>query len=465
MDRETLRPILRSTPLLIALWFGTGCPEPVDDDDDATETYDEVQVEDVAWSLNPEIASLVLVSWTQLAPATAYLEYSFDEGEWLESRAREVGEGARSQLLLGVPYGAEVTFRVVNDFGDGPLATGDFVATTGPLPEGLPVAEVLASDPARYEPTGRYLLGSVNEDYGGWTVGDYWTFIVDRLGRVVWARPTPDRDFTIYVRVSATGDDILIDQPTYWTDFDGGEGSQIHRIKIDGSVVQTHDTPGLHHAFVDLPDGSVVWGAADDFDETLEKLHPDGSQETLWVCSEYLASIDYSLWCQSNTLTWHEDSDSFLYSFFTFDSILQIDHATGDLLRSFGQAPGSWAFEPEESAFWFQHGCSFTDEGTLLTSSHATAEDYEGVVREYALDEGEEVLQQVWSFGIGEGIRIPKAGEAHRLPGGNTLHNYGTSTRVREVTPGGDVVWDVTWGEGRLLGRTVLLDDLYDLAP
>lgn len=458
------RGAARVLPTALAAALAIGCDEPVDDDD-TTETYTEVQVEGVSWSLNPEIESLVLVSWTQLAPATAHLEYSFDEGEWLGSRAREVGEGTQEQLLLGIPYATDVTFRVVNDFGDGPLSTGDFAATTGAQPPTLPPPELLAGDPSSFEPTGRYLLGSVNEEYGGWVGGNYWTFIIDRQGRVVWARLTPDRDFTIYVRVSADGDDILIDQPTYWTDWDGGAGSRVHRIKIDGSVVQSYDTPGLHHAFVDLPDGSIVWGAADEFDETLEKLRPDGTQETLWGCSEYLASIDYPLWCQSNTLYWHEGSDSFLYSFYTFDSVLQIDHASGEVLRSFGQAPGSWSFDPEDSAFWFQHGCTFTDEGTLLTSSHRTVEDDEGVAREYALDEDGQVLREVWSFGLGEGIEILKAGEAHRLPGGNTLHNYGTSSRVREVTPDGEVVWDVSWGAGRLLGRTVLLDDLYDFAP
>ncbi len=444
--------------------FAMGCGGP-DDDDDTVGSPTEVQVEGVGWSIHPEIESLIVVTWTQLAPATAYLEFAFDEGEWQQSPPEPVGEGPQEQILLGIPYATDVVFRVVNDFGDGPLATGNFDATAGPQPASLPPLELLTSDPARFDPTGRYLLGSINEDEGGWMVGTYWTFIIDRQGRVVWARPTPDRNFTICVRVSVDGNDILIDEPTYWTDFDGGEASKVHRIKLDGSVVQIYDTPGLHHAFVDLPDGSIVWGAADEFDETLEKLLPDGTQETLWVCSEYLASIDYSLWCQSNTLYWEELSDSFLYSFYTFDSILQVDHATGQVLRSFGQAPGSWAFDPEDAAFWFQHGCNYTAEGTLLTSSHWSVDDHKGVAREYALDEDAQVLREVWSFGLDEGIELEGAGEAHRLPGGNTLHNYGTSGRLREVTPDGEVVWDVTWGGDRLLGRTVFLDDLYDFAP
>lgn len=112
----------------------------------------------MAWSVHAQIESLIVVSWTQLAPATAYLEYSFDEGEWLGSPAQELGVGDHQRLLLGVPYETDVVFRVVNDFGDGPLVTEDVTAITGELPADLPSLEILASDPARWEPTGTYLL-------------------------------------------------------------------------------------------------------------------------------------------------------------------------------------------------------------------------------------------------------------------------------------------------------------------
>ena len=54
-------------------------------------------------------------------------------------------------------------------------------------------------------------------------------------------------------------------------------------------------------------------------------------------------------------------------------------------------------------------------------------------------------------------------GEAHRLPRGNTLHNYGTAARIREVTPEGEVVWDVGFSQGSWLGRTTPIANLYDL--
>ncbi len=51
------------------------------------------------------------------------------------------------------------------------------------------------------------------------------------------------------------------------------------------------------------------------------------------------------------------------------------------------------------------------------------------------------------------------------LGNGNTLHNCGSGARVREITPAGEVVWDLTFSSGTYLGRTTPIDDLYAFAP
>ena len=102
----------------------------------------------------------------------------------------------------------------------------------------------------------------------------------------------------------------------------------------------------------------------------------------------------------------------------------------------------------------------------LLASSHVSARSDEGVVREYELDEDAGVLREIWSYGEGDGIDADNAGEAHRLANGNTLHNTGTTPRLREITPEpSEVVWDLSWEGSKLLGRTVFLEDLYILSP
>ncbi len=447
-----------------------GCPNQgtviiPDDDDTGPSGYAEAMVADVGWSVHPQIGSLILVTWEQLAPTTAHVEFSVDEGEWLRSPAQMLEEGPQSELLLGIPFGSPFTFRVVNDFGEGLLFADEESAETGPLPPGFPATVLTESVPDLCDPDGRYLIGSVNEDTGGWTGGNYWKWILDRRGRVVWAHLTPNQHWTLYMRVSHDGGDLLWDQQTFWPEWDEGAGSRVHRWKIDGTEVGDYPTPGLHHAFTELDDGTLVWGAADWETEQLVKRLPSGLITTIWDCDDFHDQVGSDEVCQSNSLFWNESTDTFLYSFYTTSTVVEVDHATGTSLRWWGHLPGAWDFDPVESTFFWQHGAVFTDAGTLLLSTYNEEMVPEGVVREYELDPAEETLHQIWHFGEGEHIWMVTAGEAHRLPGGNTLHNLGSGGRLREITPEGQVVWGVYFDGERLLGRTVFVDDLYAFAP
>ena len=187
----------------------------------------------------------------------------------------------------------------------------------------------------------------------------------------------------------------------------------------------------------------------------------------LWSCLNFHLSMDVTRNCQSNGLYWHEPSDSFLFSFYTTNTVVEIDHQTGETLQIWGELSPDWGFSPEESAFAWQHGVSFTDAGTLLLSSMTELgpEAFETVAREYEIDGEAQLLREVWSFGSGEGIYAVTAGDAERLSNGNTLHNYGSAGRIREVAPSGELVWELDWAAEHLLGRAFFIPDLYPLAP
>ena len=438
---------------------------------DTTLTEDELApVEGVEASLNPQIPSLIYVSWNQLEGSTVWVEFSFDADEWHSTPVEVVAAGEQEHLLLGAPFAWTVNYRIANDLdGDGAdiLYSETYTTSTGALPIGLPEPNVLINDPTGQDPTDRYLYSSINEDDGGWTGGTYWQFIMDRKGRVVWALDTPDKHWTIYVRVAEDGEHLLFDEATYWVDYVGAD-SKVHKMKIDGTIVESFDTPYLHHAFTEFPDGTIVWGAAVDVSETLEKLNPDGTQETIWDCTEFHADNGINDYCQSNALFWDEATDTFLYSFYTTSLVAHIDHETGDTLAWWGDI-SDWEFDPTDSAFDWQHGATFTDEGNLLLSTHTSTKTTECATREYSVDAKTETLVEQWSYGIGEGLYCSTAGEAHRLSNGNTLHNLGSGARTREITPDGDLVWDVSWRDGqtsgRLQGRSVFIEDLYAFAP
>ncbi len=448
------------TLLLAALFACKGEPA----DDTGTPEVIVPELASIELRLHDEYESIVVASWSQQVEASGQLEYRFEGEEWSTTPQRELAIGEVEQLVLGVPYEATVEVRLVNDFGDGPQTGDAQTITTASMPDGLPIPEVETSVSDKLDTGADYILGCMNEKPGGWVGGVYWTFIMDRQGRVVWARQTPGNDWTIYCQTNRAGDELMLDHSTYWADWDEGRGSQIVRMKIDGTVVDVVEAPGLHHPFIDLPDGSIAYGRAQGNSETLERINPDGSQDTIWDCDDFHSEMGAQAECQSNSLWWHEETDTFLFSFFMTSEVVRIDHATGETLAAWGRMADSWDFDPIQSKFSWQHGPTITDEGTLLLSLESAS--YETEVREYEIDEDGETLHMVWSFGEGEGVHGETAGEAWRLVNGNTLHNYGSATRLREITPEGEVVWDVYWpGRKRLLGHTTFVEDLYALAP
>lgn len=415
----------------------------------------------IGLELHETYGSLVVASWDQEVEATGHLEYRFDE-DWRSTPSRAFEPGDASQIVAGVPFSTELEVRLVLDQGFGEEVGETLSIETGAVPASLPVPELTLAELEAMDPDSEYLLGCMNQSPGGWVGGAFWTFVMDRQGRMVWAHPTEGDDWTIYCSVSRDGESLLLDEATYWADWDGGQGSRIRRMKLDGTVVEVVATPGLHHPFTELPDGSLVYGRAINEYENLKKINPDGTDSILWSCEDWFTELEVNADCQSNSLWWDEASDSFLFSFFLTSEVVQIDHQTGEVLAAWGWLPGSYAFEPVTAKFSWQHAPHFTSEGHLLLSTETPAEETE--VREYRIDAETQTLELVWSFGEGEGIHAETAGEAWRLGNGNTLHNYGSATRLREITPEGEVVWEVYWpGRSRLLGRTTFIEDLYAL--
>jgi len=468
----TIRPIFLQILLFSMIPLGIGCPEGSgivgdDDDDGDDDTADGGDVvADIQAALHEEFASIVVVTWDQRRPARGWVEYSFDDGTWLASPALEREAGPAEELLLGIPYEDAVQIRVVQEEDGGAAQTFDGPdITTGAMPiDDLPGWTVLTADPERYDSSRPYLFISLIAQ--GEATG---TGILDRRGRVVWMRPNPAQTATIQAQPSYDGQDLLIDQSTYWSLFDGGAASQVVRIKIDGTVLATYDTPGLHHPFAESPDGDLVWGAYSGYNETLEVLSPAGQQHTLFDCQDVSHMLVGEHYFASNTIRFNDVTGTITYTLYSHETILELDPQSGSLVRHFGHQDQAYAFEPSDMGFWWPHGGHYTEAGTLLTSSQRGPNSDELVVREYEVDEQDEVLELVWSFGDDEGVVSPVMGEAHRLPNGNTLHNYATPARLREITPEGDVVWDLAFDNTQVytweLGRSTPLADLYAFAP
>jgi len=447
--------------------------EPTTDDtggstsgpDDTAPTWDEVQVSDVTWTLNPDIAAIIHVSWQQDAAADAWVEFRLDGEDWRASPRERREVGAQEVLLLGVPYDSDVTFRVVNDFGDGPLTTDELTAHTDLLPEDTPVPVLNVADADRWDPDSAWLLIGLSGGGSGWNADIFWRLIVDRQGRIVWAQETPNDYRTFYMQPSYDGSAILWEENTFWTDFDEGLGTIAHRMTIDGTITETFDLSGMHHAFLELAGGVMLWSGFDGEHEVIRERPPGGEEREIWDGTEFWETQGEAQDCDINALYWNEADDTIYLSSDNGNAVMEIDRSSGAVIHVWGQLRDAWAFAEGSNPFWNQHSPTRTAEGNLLVSTWVGQRDQEMVAREYVIDEENEVLREVWSCGEGSGIEAGAAGEAHRLAGGNTLLNYGTGGHLREYTSDCEVVWHAEWTNGNLLGRAIFLEDLYAFAP
>jgi hypothetical protein len=441
---------------------------PADTDTDTTVPGD---LTDVSSRLHETYPTIVIVSWTQASDASVHVEYSFDAGVWLSSPVRELPAGPHEELLLGIPYGMTATWKIVAVEADTTVTTPEATIDTAPVPPTLPTAVIGASDPAGWDATTPYFFVGLVED-GGDFGGRWWAILMDRQGRAVWGTRSSLSMIHMHPRITWNQDALLLDQNNYWGDFgSGGVDSSVSKMQIDGTVLETWMTPGLHHDYTDMPDGSLAYGAIElgYGDEHLVVLHPDGTSEVLFSCDDFLKDIGEvnTNDCGSNTLSYNETTNQFLFSLFIVETIVEIDATTGVYDKWFGHVLGSWDFDPPQSIFWYQHGGYVTPEGTLITSTHT--EDRppggENVAREYTFDEAATTLHNTATYGLGDGVYGDQMGEAHKLVNGNVLLNYGTLARLREYQPDGTVVWDIWWPGSSDVGRSAPVHDLYALAP
>ena len=99
----------------------------------------------------------------------------------------------------------------------------------------------------------------------------------------------------------------------------------------------------------------------------------------------------------------------------------------------------------------------------MLVSTHVPGFQGQQRAREYTLDEENQTLVEIWSYGDEVPHYAIYAGEALRLDNGNTLINYGSEGALREVTHELRTAWQVDWDSDYLLGHMTLIDDLYAL--
>ena len=418
--------------------------------------------------------SLVVVRWQQERAEDVRIEYSIDPGVWSSTPLIRGFAGTNEQVIAGIPFATGpsellVPWRVVPEAGGPAFDAPDPIVAVQVDPD-LPLPFLIESDPSAWEEEGDYLLTSINQENGGWTGGRYWVAVYDRQGRPVWARRVPNRHWSLYPQLSADGTYLLWDEATKWSDNDDGEGSLVHRTFLDREI-DVIPTPGLHHGFVELPNGALAWGSQSashgELESIVEKDAGSPVERVVWRCEDWLEEPYSSAGCESSGISYSQLRNSYIISLFTNGAVVEVDRNIGAALWWAGELPSSYGFSPTQSSFSFPYGVNYSPTGTLLVSTELVAPRGGGApvrstgVREYKLQMRDELLVEEWVYD--SGVLASSNGHVERLPSGNTLHLLGSASQVVEVDRAGRRVWHIDFDGSRLLGRGEFLPDLYAL--
>ena len=431
------------------------------DTDTDTDTDPTGVVSDVQVVVHDDVHTILVVSWNQSVSAESWVEYGFENDEWYETPHTNRGAGAAQASLLGIPADTAVTLRV-HALTGAESVTGDYVGTTGSLPGELPLPTVDVWDPSQAS-SERWMLGSI--DVGNdWYYGPYYAFILDRQGRYVWYWKVPEGRGALYVQPGWDGRHVFVDGNVQYV-FDNVDAS-VFRLTLD--LARADEIP-LDYGFAidEHVDGGILYESRASNQFHLNLMHPDGTEETLWDCTPYFRSIGANPGeCNPNTIVWDPDRNTVMWSMYYVDTVLEIDLDSGEVLKQFGQLDGGWTFDPESATVDYQHYVNWTPDGTIIASTHAYGKRNEQRTREYEVDEANQTLHEIWTFGADVDHYAQYAGEAWRLPNRNTMVGYGVDGAELEVTPDGEVVWDVEWPtrpNTHLIGHMTMVDDLYAL--
>ncbi len=450
-----------STAALVLLGIGCTGLEAVEGDF----TID-VQVDDA-------MVTLVEVNWTTDEPGYSWVEYGTTQAMELSTDVSSEATTDHSFLLYGVPALSDIYVTAYTEI-DGEVLTSFAEISTPNVPSNLPDPTVTVFDEDRAD-SSLYIVGSILGE-------NNLLFAINREGEWLWYTEPDDTLCTFDTQISRDGHGLVYNLFAMDNSLHHG---YLNHIGIDGQVTDEFITVGAHHAFAQLPDGNTAVIVADVRDwqnpgtgevetvvgDAIQEIDAEGNLQTIfstWDWSDPWVHEDWDVeyypgmkdWTHGNSLAYYEDRDTYLISLANIDTVLEVNRTTGDVVRSFGPRM-EYDYLPGTPPADFQHDAQLTPQGTLIMTSRIEHDHTLGI--EYSIDESTKTLEEVWSYGDDANLLAITQGQITILPNGNTLVNFGTAGVIREVTPEGDVVWELQADAGSWFGYVELFNDFYAL--
>lgn len=476
MSPKAALPLLAS---LLAL--SAGCRPDADKPDPAAEADG---IDEITLEANADFPTVVQVRWTSPEAGPSWVEYGLEGDEAGAATPLDAGGEDHARTVLGLKAGKTYYFQAFTQNEDGTVSRSarESLSLEQP-PAGLPSLTVSDVDEAQMEPGG-FVLTTIIQTKLTWAV------ILDRDGDYVWYYLLDNALSASTTKIGADRQSLLIVQ------FDKAQTSDLGgvlRLSLDGSTQVLTRTLLGHHDIAELPSGDLAW-----LDLEIETAPLDGVDTLImgdgiveapegatdadtprpiysywtnyydpWMVCIHMNIQPYGTgaldWTHSNSLSYEAATDRFYLGTRNHDSLLKIDHQTGDVVWQLGGLYSD--FVPKDSSATWSHGhwSEVWDGGLLIFDNGFHYDPPQSRLLEIAWDEDARTYEEVWSYTEPEHIFVNSFGDARRLPNDNVLASWTTAGMLTEVTRAGEVVWRVESDVGNALGRVHWMRDLYTM--
>jgi hypothetical protein len=150
-------------------------------------------------------------------------------------------------------------------------------------------------------------------------------------------------------------------------------------------------------------------------------------------------------WTHGNAIEVADDGN-YLVSFRNISAVVKIDSTSGQVIWQLGGNQSTFTFPDDPlGGPSMQHGIRELSNGHLIMfddGNEHTPPQSRAV--EYELDTTQNVAHLVWSYEPNPIVFCPALGFAERLEDGNTLVTFATASLVQEVSPAGEVIWQLS---------------------
>jgi hypothetical protein len=449
-------------PLLLPLLVVLSCTptEPGDDDDDVTLSGPGSPLDVV---LDADVPTVATASWRDgcADPDHAWVEFGLDTTYGQLAPARATDDGGCQALIWGMKPAAVYHYRAVEEIDGEAVPAADARLLTGPAPNSLPIVRATHHQPDAIQPG--FLLTQLLTTPPA-------AVILDRDGDYVWWYQEDEGYMPGLFRAQLSRDreTVLFQRPSGGPNFqDKGELIQVTPTAdvvaaIPGSDRSSHDYDELPDGTIAIlrshaqtvADGRIVYG-----DQIIE-LAPDGSETQIWTVWDwaehdplvFTADLYGADWSHANILRYDEARDAYYVSMRGFHAIWGIDRTTGDVFWRFGGDSSDYTdADGNTDLTALQHGFQLLDSG-IVVHDNGTRDALSSRVIEYALDDDHGLAEPVLEYVPDPPYFNYALGDVVRHLDGNTLVAFSMGGLVHEVSPDGELLWELATELGSGIG-------------